>query len=46
MSQNFKSRGCQWYEVKRIKSIFANNENGETRFGTSLLPQVVFSFLQ
>ena len=24
MSQNFETQGCRWYEVKRIKSIFAD----------------------
>ena len=23
MSRNFQKQGCQWYEVKRITSIFA-----------------------
>ena len=43
MSQNFDTQGCQWYGVKRIKSIFADKGNCETRFEapSSLLPQVV-----
>ena len=31
MSRNFKTQVCQWYRVKRIKSIFADNGN-EKRF--------------
>ena len=33
--------GCQWYRVKWIKSIFANEKNSGT---SSLLPQVVLIF--
>ena len=29
MSQNFEMQGCQWYGVKRSKSIFADMENKE-----------------
>ena len=42
MSRNFKTQGCQWYGIKRIKSIFADKSSGRARFlGTFSLPQVV-----
>ena len=28
MSQKLETHGCQWYKVKRMKSIFAGNEQG------------------
>ena len=40
------SKVCQWYEAKRIKSIFADKVNSETRFGAPLHFLNYFSFLQ
>ena len=45
MSQKFEKQDCQWYEVKRIKSIFSRKGNsGKKVWSTSLLPQVIFIF--
>ena len=33
MSRKFKTQNCQWFEVKQIKSIFAEKWDSETRFG-------------
>ena len=36
MSRNFKTQGCQWDGVKRIKFIFTDKENSKIRFGAPL----------
>ena len=36
MSRKFKTLNWQWYELKRIKPIFANRENDRTWFGAHL----------
>ena len=42
MLQNFETHSCQWYSVKQIKSIFADEENRGTTFrGTSSLSHQV-----
>ena len=44
--QNFEKQGCQSCGVKRIKSIFTDKGNSETRFGTPLYYHKKFLFLQ
>ena len=36
LSQKLETYGCQWYGVKRIKSIFAYKKNIEKRFKAPL----------
>ena len=36
MSRNFETQCSQWHEVKRIKSIFADEGNSETEFKAPL----------
>ena len=38
MSQKFETKCCQWYGVKRMKSIFADKGIVEQDLGTPLLP--------
>ena len=33
MSRKFETQGCQRYEVKQIKTIFANKKNSGIKFG-------------
>ena len=40
----FETQGCQWYEVKQIKSIFADKGNVEQGLGLSLLPTSTSSY--
>ena len=36
MSQKFETQGCQYYEGKRIKSVFADKGNSKTSLGATL----------
>ena len=42
MSQNFKTQGCQWYEVLRLKPIFADKENSELGLGCLCIISSIF----
>ena len=46
--RKIRSAGCQWYEVKRSKSIFADKRYSETRFGApfNYLEQFSFCFIK